>query len=204
MHACKQHPCVASHTHKTKEQAQNNIMHGHHNFSIPHCTPCTSRLPPHAHATSNFFKQGHVCRNTSGPVMPVSERRMPHPSRTLIHAPCNIHRVRSHHSPTNKNQRSMVLARRPNIPPTTTGTKLHACATTPTHTTKQEWMGSVWATKHNNGGRGGKRTPDDQPLHARMWQCVHNLLHYLSTQVVIHCKSPTHAQRTPCCHGNVT
>ena len=54
------------------------------------------------------------------------------------------------------------------------------------------------------GGRGGKRTVSDQPLHASTWQCVHNSLHNLSAQVAIPCKRPTHAQRTPCCHGNVT
>jgi len=50
------------------------VINCHNNSNIVHGTPCTLIvLPPHAPKTYNSFNLGQVCRNTSGPVMPVPE-----------------------------------------------------------------------------------------------------------------------------------
>ena len=124
--------------------------------------------------------------------MPMSERRIPHPSRTHTHAP------QSEGTSQHNKQQQTSQAPCEETNSTTTSTMLHVYATTSTHTNTQKCTGSVWATKHNNGGRGGKRTVQKQPLHARIWQCVHNLLHGVGFQVAIPCERRTRAE---CCHS---
>ena len=46
----------------------------HNNSTVAHATACTLIVvTPHAPETRNSFNLGQVCRNTSGPVMPVTE-----------------------------------------------------------------------------------------------------------------------------------
>ena len=67
--------CAGGHTHRVNTHTVSSLSSTCHNdYTVAHGTACTLIVvTPHAPETCNSFNLGQVCRNTSGPVMPVSE-----------------------------------------------------------------------------------------------------------------------------------
>jgi len=77
--------CAGGHTHRVNTHTVSSLSSTCHNdYTVAHGTACTLIVvTPHAPETCNVFNLGQVCRNTSGPVMPVPEGCLTQHARKL-------------------------------------------------------------------------------------------------------------------------